>query len=135
MNKKICFYVDESPYHLGKYLVKPKHENFHLEQTSGSYNVICARLMNLSYAQFLRFCRDVLDAEIYGKKNLYPVAYFSDKKMAEQLCKLLNARANMVLWETENGELFLKKKQYVEDLEKHRKLLRYKHYARIKKEY
>jgi hypothetical protein len=103
MAKKICFYVDVTPYHPGKYVIRPKHENFYLESSNGSFNIICARLMNLSYAQYLRMCRDMLGAEIMGKNNYYPVAYFSDKKMAEQLCKLLNARANMVLWEREHG--------------------------------
>lgn len=106
MVKKICFYVDESPYHPGKYVVKPRHENFHLTYTEGSYNIICARLMNLSYANYLRMCRDLLNAEVYGKGSLYPVAYFSDKLMAERLCKLLNARANLVLQERNNPQFW-----------------------------
>lgn len=93
-----CFEIEESPYNPGKWMICPVHENFHLTSTSGSYNLICARLMNLSYAQYLRFCRDICGAEIIGKNTKYPVAYFSRGERLQALCRLLNSRANLVLW-------------------------------------
>lgn len=120
---KACFCVDESPVQVGKYMIVPKHENFFLGETSGSYNVICARLFELSYAQYLRMCRDVLGAEIIGRNSYYPVAYFSDKIMADRLCKLLNARANYVLWMREHKDDFEEKEKYVKAFEKRHKEL------------
>ena len=104
MKKIKCFTREESPYYPGKYIIKPIHENFHLEYTEGSYNVICARLMNLTYAQYLRMCRDCFGAEIIGKGAKYPVAYFKLSQELNDLIEQLNARANLVLWERENPD-------------------------------
>lgn len=104
MKKVKCFQREESASYPGKYLIKPIHENFCLGPTEGSYNVICARVMGLTYAQYLRMCRDCFGAEIVGKGHLYPLAYF---KMSNQLLDLvdnLNARANLILWEREHPD-------------------------------
>lgn len=102
MTKIECFKIEESPYNPGKYTINPIHENFFLKYTTGSYNVICARLMNLSYAQWLRFCRDICGATIIGKNHQYPVAYFPLGERVQALCRLLNTRANIILWNREN---------------------------------
>lgn len=116
MYKKIeCFKIEESPYQPGKWLIVPVHDNFHIDglPNGGSCNVICARLMNLTYAQYLRFCRDVLGAEIYGKNSMYPVAYFRRGGVLQQFVKLLNNRANLVLWEREHPD-WRERSEYVE---------------------
>ena len=104
MTKVKCFMRDESAAHPGKWRVVPVHDNFHLGATTGSYNLICARLMNLTYPQYLRMCRDCFGAEIVGKDSNYPVAYFKRSKELDALVDLLNARANLVLWEREHPE-------------------------------
>ena len=104
MKKIKCFVREESPYYPGKYTIKPIHENFHLEYTEGSFNVICARLMNLTYAQYLRMCRDCFGAEIIGKGSKYPVAYFKLSQELNTLIDQLNIRANLVLWEREHPD-------------------------------
>lgn len=92
-----CFIGDESAIQPGKYIVRPIHENFFLDFTEGSFNVIGARLMGLTYAQFLRMCRDIYGAEIVGKGDAYPVAYFNSFKGLQDLIEELNTRANLVL--------------------------------------
>ena len=104
MIKVKCFMRDESAAHPGKWRIIPVHDNFHLGETTGSYNLICARLFNLSYAQYLRMCRDCFGAEIIGKGSHYPVAYFKRSEELDALIKLLNARANAVLWEREHPD-------------------------------
>ena len=103
MTKVKCFVKDESASHPGKWLIRPVFENFHLESTSGSYNIICARLMGLNYSQYLRMCRDCFGAEIIGKNSL-PVAYFKRSNELDALIELLNARANLVLWERDHPD-------------------------------
>lgn len=93
-----CFKIEESPYNPGKFFIMPVHENFHLNSAIGSFHIIAARLMNLTYAQYLRFCRDCCGAEIVGKNSLYPIAYFPQGERIQALCRLLNSRANLVLW-------------------------------------
>lgn len=47
-------------------------------------------------------CRDCFGAVIYGKGNLYPVAYFDRTKELDSLIDNLNMRATAVLWEREH---------------------------------
>lgn len=104
MKKVKCFMREESASYPGKYIIRPIHDNFHLDSTDGSFNVICARLMGLTYAQYLRMCRDCFSAEIIGKGSMYPVAYFKLSQELMDLIEQLNARANLVLWEREHPD-------------------------------
>ena len=114
MTKVKCFIRDESASHPGKWIVRPVLDNFHLDSTSGSFNVICARLFNLDYPQYLRMCRDCFGAEIIGKNSMYPVAYFKRSKELDALIDNLNARANFVLWEREHPD-FEEHAEYVKE--------------------
>lgn len=95
MNKKY-FYLEESPCHPGKYKVAMNFDTLPGIRTIGSYNLLPARLLCLSYAEYLRFCRDELGAEIIGKKCMYPVAYFLNESLAAGLIDNLNTRMALV---------------------------------------
>ena len=96
MNKKI-FYKDESPYYPGKYLIRANLDFFKLKSTQGSFAVIGARLFGISYADYLRMCRDHYGAEIIGKNSMYPTAYFKPTEKLNDLISELNVRANYIL--------------------------------------
>jgi hypothetical protein len=96
MNKKY-FYLEESPYHPGKYRVAINFDTLPGIRTIGSYNLLPARLLGLSYADYLRYCRDVYKAEIIGKNNMYPVAYFKDNMAAGDLIRSLNNRMEQII--------------------------------------
>jgi hypothetical protein len=104
MKKVKVFYRDESATHSGKYMVRADLEKFHLNFTEGSYNIIGARLMGVTYAQYLRMCRDIYGAEIVGKGSNYPYPIFKLSKGLEDLIEQLNTRANLVLWEREHPD-------------------------------
>ena len=92
-------YYEESPYNKGKYIISLHHEQFPFaDGTSGSYNVFLATLAGLSYADFLRMCRDEFGAEIIGKDKLYPVAYFNFGEGLSALTKWLDTRAKYILY-------------------------------------
>lgn len=95
MNNDI-FFAQESPYHPGMYVIGINGDNFYMESTKGSFNVICARLLGLHYANYCRFCRDVLGATIIGKSSRYPTVYFPKGENLSVLIRLLNARANLI---------------------------------------
>lgn len=114
MKKIKVFYRDECPNQPGKYMIRADLDKFHLEYTDGSYNIIRARLMGLTYAQYLRMCRDEFGAEIIGKGDLYPVAYFKPSQGLNDLIDQLNARANFVLWEREHPD-FEEHAEYVKE--------------------
>ena len=102
--KKDYFGLEESVYNPGYYMISIlDYEGFNLKGTLGSYNVLFARLMNLSYAQYLRFCRDMCGAELFGKGTLYVIPMFSKKTLeVRELVKLLNNLANIIIWEREH---------------------------------
>ena len=84
------FYIEE---HNGKYLVKPNLSltEFNTSKITGSWGVFCARVMGLSYANYLRMCRDMYGAEIVGKNIKYPSAFLSETN-AKKLMKVLESR-------------------------------------------
>jgi hypothetical protein len=104
MKKEKIFYRDECISHPGKYIIRADHEKFHLDSTEGSFAIIGARLVGLTYAQFLRMCRDEYGAEIMGKGSMYPIAYFELSNKLVELIDYLNALANLVLWEREHPD-------------------------------
>lgn len=114
MIKVKCFMRDESAAHPGKWRIVPVHDNFHLGETTGSYNLICARLLGLTYAQYLRMCRDCFGAEIIGKGSMYPIAYFKRSTELDALIEFLNVQASLVLWEREHSD-FDKHAEYVKE--------------------
>lgn len=91
------FYLEESPYHTGKYTIKINFDKLPLKYTEGSYNILCARLMGLTYPSFLRMCRDLFKAEIIGKNSIYPVAYFEKNGTEKVLFDILNKRIEVIM--------------------------------------
>lgn len=114
MIKIKVFYKDESASYPGKYVIRADLEKFHLDSTEGSFNIICARVMGVTYAQYLRMCRDCFGAEIIGKNSQYPVAYFKRSNELEGLIAQLNARANLILWERDHPD-FEEHEKYVKE--------------------
>lgn len=98
------FKLEESPYRPGKYTISIDFDKLPPMNTSGSYNILFARLMGLSYAQYLRFCRDIVGAELTGKGHVYPVAYFSKTMNTVAFVRLLNSRMNLIMWEREHPD-------------------------------
>ena len=108
------FYLDESPIYKNKYIIRLNHDKLLFPTgTSGSYNVFIARVLNLSYADYLRYARDRLGAELVGKQSRYVVAYYDKNQATEAFVKLLNKRMEYIMHEhsfpyeykEENGEV------------------------------
>ena len=91
------FKIEESPYNPGKYTIRLVHENLPLGVVHGCCNVLAARVCGLSWAEYLRMCRDVYGAELMGKNEKYPVAYFTDTAKAKQLVAALNKQVSTIL--------------------------------------
>lgn len=93
------FLIEESPYRDKKYKIKINFDvfpNIKIKE-SGSYNIFPARLMGLSYPNYLRICRDVFKAEIIGKGNKYPIPYFIYNEELQNLIKLLNKKMELIM--------------------------------------
>lgn len=74
-----------------------------LKITKGSYNVLMARLFGLSYANFLRMCRDMYGADLHGKQGGYITMTFKDTKNCDRLIKELNRRWDLMIKECKNN--------------------------------
>lgn len=95
---KRYFYLEESPFYKNKYVIRLNHELFLFPHgTSGSYNVFIARVLNLSYADYLRYSRDRLGAELVGKNSRYVVPYYNNDASTSALIKLLNMRMEYIM--------------------------------------
>ena len=93
------FYYEESPINKENYFIRFNYEKLNLKSTIGSFNIICARIMGLTYADYLRMCRDVYGAEINGKNTKYPIAVFkkSELENLKILLKILNKRTKTII--------------------------------------
>lgn len=121
MTKQIYFTLEENPAQPSKYRININFDLLPKMSTPGSYTILFARLMNLSFAQFLRMCRDVCGAEIVGKNSKYPSIYFKKNINTVAFVRLLNSRMNYVVWEREHPDwkehqdfLAQRKKEYTE---------------------
>ena len=108
------FYLEESPIYKNKYIIRLNHDKFLFPTgTSGSYNVFIARVLNLSYADYLRYSRERLGAELIGKQSRYVMAYYDKNQTTEAFIKLLNKRMEYIMnehnfpyeYKEENGEI------------------------------
>lgn len=94
---KVYFKLEESPCNPGKHFVSLVHENLPLGPVYGSCNVLAAYVCGLSWVEYLRMCRDVYGAELIGKNEKYPVAYFTDVSKGKQLVSVLNEQVSTIL--------------------------------------
>ena len=53
--------------------------------------------MGFTYANYLRYCRDVIGGEIVGKNEKYPIVYFKKNKALIDFVELLNKRTKEIL--------------------------------------
>ena len=99
---KAYFILEESMSNPGSVIIKPNFNEFtgcSLEN-GGSFSILGARVMNLSYAQYLRMCRDIFHGEIQGKNTMYPQVYFktTEARLAARiLLKTLNTQMNNIM--------------------------------------
>lgn len=102
MIKVKVFELEESGYQPNKYILRFHPDRFYCENTTGSFAVMAARIAGLPYGMYCRFCRDVLGAEVVGKESMYPTVYFKKTPETLMFIRLLNSRANLVIWEKEH---------------------------------
>lgn len=108
------YFFEESSNNPHKYLLRPNFDVMPLQSTTGSFQILAARLMNLSWPDYLRMCRDLLGAEIIGKGKMYPIIYFTLDKNTQAFLKLLNKRVDLALKYRENPDFnFEKENNYV----------------------
>lgn len=100
--RKTYFFLEKSPVYKDKYLIRPNLEILlPLIKNTDSHNVLMARLLSLSYAQFLRYSRDRLGADLIGRYVRHIIPYFNKTPEVKMLVKVLNLRMSLVVSERE----------------------------------
>ena len=89
-------YLDKSPVD-NRYLLNFNIEKLPIPDLLGSMNVLGARILNISFADYCRLCRDELDADIIGKYSLYPIIGFKKNNATLNFLKLLDKRIEFLL--------------------------------------
>lgn len=90
-------YIDENPYYNGTYLLIFKTNEYGWGQLPGHMGILGARLLQIDYVDYLRYCRDYYGAKIIGKKNAVSYLVFTDKKLVEKLAAELDRRLEIIL--------------------------------------
>lgn len=95
------FYLHNHPAYQDKYSIYFNFpEKYFPNGTDGSYDVFIARLLNLSYPDYLRWARDRLGAELVGKNKRYATVLFRiDDANAQLLVDILNKRLEYIIHE------------------------------------
>ena len=92
------FFLDDTPMYKNKYIIRidPTEMPFKTGMR-GSFDVLIARILNLPYNDYLRYCRDRLGAELVGKNSRYITVYLDDTDVTRMFVKLLNKRMDYLL--------------------------------------
>ena len=101
------FYVDDIPNESGFYMIRVDYTQLPLYYIQSSLNVLPARILGASYANYLRLCRDKYNAILLGKNCYYTVPIYKSKDDAAALCKILNEKIKdiMAQWHLRFGNL------------------------------
>ena len=72
-----------------------------------AYSLLPCRALRLSYANYLRMCRDKYGARLSGKNHRFVVPYFPQKEYAQELVNELNKRLTRIyqVYRLKNFEL------------------------------
>lgn len=89
---------EETPYYPEHTILRLNREVYDLigGGVTGSFNVLFARVLGLSYVDFLRFVRDNYGATLHGKKSTYISFSFDNKENARKFQFLMNDRWNEI---------------------------------------
>ena len=94
--------------HIGKCVLHfqfSKDLPFTIEDTD-LLNVLPARLLGLTYDNYLRFARDRLGAELIGKRKKYITVLFENNSLTQKFVETLNTRLKLVLYNLEHPYYF-----------------------------
>ena len=94
----IYFQVTQSPYSTeGEYFIQLKENAMkYFTPMKGSFSVLNARLMGLTFPDYLRYISARYNAHIIGK-TVYPIIYFENEQDAKNLANELDKRLLYVL--------------------------------------
>lgn len=97
VERKVYFTVDSSPFYDEGYTLDLNFSSFPKMSTTSSYGVMPARVLGISYPDYLRMCRDIYGAEVrLDSPSGYPSVFFKNEALVTRLARLLNVRMALI---------------------------------------
>lgn len=88
-----AFYLDPLPWVEGYSNLQNNFDTIKMPQLKTSYHFLAARLLNMTYEEYLVFCRECLGAKVYRKSGAkYATIYFPETTDTKRFINLLNKK-------------------------------------------
>lgn len=88
-----AFFLDQVPWDLNSYIISNNFDQIPMPTIYTSYQLLQARLVGMTYAEFLEFCRDYLGAQVIKRINMrYASVYFKNTPEVRKFVDILNQK-------------------------------------------
>lgn len=86
-----AFFLDECPWELDTYIISNNFDQIEMPMIHTSYQLLQARLVNMTYKEYLDFCKYSLGAKVMKQpKQKWASVYFKKTSDVEKFIKILN---------------------------------------------
>lgn len=90
-----AFFLDEVPWQAEGYIISNNFNEIEMPMINTSYQLLQARLVGMTYSQYLDFCRECLGAQVVRHKRAkYASVYFKDTPDVKKFIDILNQNFN-----------------------------------------
>ena len=88
-----AFFLDECPWDLDTYVISNHFDEIWMPTMHTSYQLLQARLVGMTYKEYLEFCRDSLGAKVIKKPNQkWAFIHFKDTPDVRKFIDVLNQK-------------------------------------------
>lgn len=88
-----AFFLDEIPWQPDRYIISNHFDEIETPMIHTSYQLLQARLVNMTYKEYMEFCRDSLGAEVMKQPNQrWAAIHFKDTPDVRKFVGILNTK-------------------------------------------
>lgn len=88
-----AFFLDQVPWSDDEYIISNRFDEIEMPMIQTSYQLLQARLVGMTYMEFLEFCRDSLGAKVTRRPNQrWGSIYFKDTAEVRKFVEVLNKK-------------------------------------------
>lgn len=88
-----AFFLDQLPWSEDEYIISNHFDEIEMPMIKTSYQLLKARLVGMTYKEYLEFCRDSLGARVIINHNhKWSSVYFKDTPNVRKFVGILNTK-------------------------------------------
>lgn len=88
-----AFFLDQIPWSEDEYIISNHFDEIEMPMIKTSYQLLQARLVDMTYKEYIDFCRDSLGAKVMKKPNQkWTSIYFEDTAKVRKFIEILNKK-------------------------------------------